>query len=667
MSILYRLCALAICLSACTPTPSYDFENIDFSNWEEARINELNILLPEIKELYLEANPNRKKYKGKEITIGVLSNYTELMEYAYLPGRSELYTAKSGNRLGDVIILNPPHEVYKTNQLSGPKDFVIFNPKISYSKHTYKTCDLECENLIFENRVKSITIVNETRRTTKKAIRYSIAQCSEQDSEIDRNQKRKFKQPEFITDFDAEYCLVEENVDVPKYGYFADRSSPLWPKELVSRNKRLDVFKGLKNIKTSISNVDHWSYTSPAAPNPTLRYEKLCLKVSPELPDKAVKLLTDNLAKNRKTHVYSQSGTKGRISIVTLKNGDINVAEGQTVFYARRKITHENGNLCFEPAFSWTNRTIRGPSYSRLGLGNASTAKEIIEKLNDYKFDEPIVARDQSGETENGNQIETRRDIYLRELGFLAKRPDYYEDIFPAIAPRFFDKTQNGLGADDGSILAEHFFKSSPPLGSLSSYAEETEKLFEKRLKTLGCTGWDCPPEIADKFVLTAHYNILAALGSAGLPLLEKIENLEGQPTKEIELCLGELTPKTTQKYLELLRNSPDQKVTVNKKNQWMRPKHHIRALLMTEHRVEVFAHLEKRLSYLQNEALAEKDDETVFTTRRVNFINGIPTDFFSTSVGKRYVEIKSIEALLHQYQSSNPPVICSFHMVSLY
>jgi len=106
MSILYRLCALAICLSACTPTQSYDFENIDFSNWEEARINELNILLPEIKELYLEANPNRKKYKGKEITIGVLSNYTELMEYAYLPGRSELYTAKSGNRLGDVIILN---------------------------------------------------------------------------------------------------------------------------------------------------------------------------------------------------------------------------------------------------------------------------------------------------------------------------------------------------------------------------------------------------------------------------------------------------------------------------------------------------------------------------------------------------------------------------------
>jgi len=684
---------------------------------------EMAEILPIVQSLYVRSKPvnqNKKdgpEYTHDEITQGVVSDYAALISFAYSRDREFPRAFVGGGKMVQVANL----AAYEEHYHKLPDNITIFGSPALYSNsHSQGACNIECQKMLFENRVKSLTIVNNKRvphnpnlnkdpffftplndsnsDVVEYATRYFKAPCkpSKQGwpSQSWRNTRRG-KTKSFVNPV-LDLCIDSEETRVPDHGFYFNTASPIWPEALTPKdNKR--VFPELTNIDTSLFYTSHWSMKTPSQPEPQLLFEEACVKVVPPLPKSAIELLDEEVRR------------------ISIKN---------KVQISQKKITIDWRNFCYRTAWAEASTHItnhffpRSPDNNmRLDFHHVMSTDEIIGNLLSYKFPSAIDTNEQ--------QVRSRRGEYINTLIFLSQSfPDYYKKIFPKILSRIFDASPEGL-RDSGSLI-RLFHEAKPPIGSLSDYTEDVEQLFEERLKELGCDNWQCPKNKKTEGGLFELNNMIVGLGRAGLPLVVKMEEAGMKNIDKISTCIGALTPMTQARFYGgyksygdigaatiLLKNIPLPETkpateipgrfyndveeakagkhisllnnlgySTNREQvyffdgihpeieQYLKEHNLIKsvksikganydyakALLMTEHAIEVSDFLEDRLEFLQSETTnGNNDDKMQFKVKSEGtvIVQGMPIEKLATIAGQRQKEINTIKTILSDYHDN--------------
>ena len=496
-------------------------DSIDWSSQSEIR--EILPLMQQHYRLSKASEPenlSELNAAGDEINIGVISDYAWLIAFAKT--RPRPFPRPPFNK-GKEFVTLVNFDAYEEHYHKIPDNITLF--------HSSYRCEQECIKMLFENRVKSITVANPEKQ---RAVRYFKTDC-EKSFKWEKNRSR---QPRPITTNSVlGLCYDKEAVDVPPTGFYFGHLSPLWPEAYKSSvgsknyNRRIgikQIFPERPHIKVDIVSANHWSALHPYSKKVDVIFERACFKVTPALPEKALAILVDTTTKVMKENkqggaVYSISGTDE--GFCYYPEWGSNIGQDKTINF------FPNG----------------GDTGLKLDIRRAMDPEEIVEKLKTYKLN-PI-------ENEATQMKNNRRSNFINTLKYLSSEyPDYYYDkIFPGILPRIFDSSSEGLG--QAGTLVNLFHKAKPPVGSLSGYSEEVEALFEARLKDLGCLDWVCPETKEVEGGQYEFYNMIVGLGRSAFPIVTRMEKAGMKNTNHIAACIGGLTPGKKAEYYEAYKD----------------------------------------------------------------------------------------------------------------
>ena len=687
---------------------------------EWADQTEIADILPIVQWLYVRSKPTRQnkkeglEYTRDEITQGVLADYAALISFVY--SRDREIPKVGGRNMVQVVDLT----AYEQHYHKLPDNITIFgSPSLYSNSHSQGACNIECQKMLFENRVKSLTIVNKKRiphnpsfinkspfsstplndsnsHVIDYATRFFKAPCKPQKqgrlsqswrNTHSGNANRSFANP--VLDL----CIDSEETRVPDHGFYFNTASPLWPEALTPKSNK-SIFPELTNIETSLFYASHWAITTPSRTDGQLLFEEACVKVVPPLPENAIKLLD------------------AEVRGILVKNN---------IPFFQKTITKDGRNFCYrahpaEASIHVTNHFFPR-NKMRLDFYHVMSTDKIIEKLQNYKFT--------SENNHNEQQARRHRVEYINTLIFLSEvHPDFYEKIFPQILPRIFDGSPEGLRG--GRSLVRLFHKAKPPIGSLADYAQDIEQLFEERLMELGCDNWNCPENKKVERGIFEFNNMIVGLGLEGFPLLTKMEMAGMKNTDKLSICIGALTTSTQSKYYKAYQSlngigvatislkdiplpedkpetfipgrfyddvkeakngnyitrtdnflfhtnqkqiyffdgiHPEIEQYLEKQNlmKFVKSIHrtnydYAKALLMTEHAIEVSGFLEDRLEVLQSETKnGINDDKMQFKVNRKRNVTsrGMPIEKLATITGQRQKEINTITTILSDYHNN--------------
>jgi len=552
-------------------------------------------------------------------------------------------------------------------------------------------CSLECQRMLLENWVKSVTIVtskpintgDNNAKLNLHGTRYFTAPCNQlPDAAKPQSGQKTYSDAEGqrFENSAAGLCIAEKSAIVGDRGFYFGSSSALWPKEFIAEPGSKAIFPTLKHLNVQMGANNHWSTKTPRLKDPLMTFERVCMDISPPLPKDALDILTKATVKAMWRHKiprqnYIISGTGAGICYYADWADKIGIGPENNFFP-----TQSNKN--------WKSQ-----------LRHISSPDTIVEELKDYKFD-----LDGNG---NEGQIGARRKEYMR---------------------RFFDRSPEGLR--DITLLGEIFSKAQPPIGSLSGYAKDVEQLFESHLEVLGCKNWQCPKTKSSLRGQSLLYNIVVALGTDAFPILTRMEKAGMIYTDEIATCIGGTTPTKKAKYYKAYQNRrkvgagvialkditlprikpedqtpgrffeavknaksgrsivasnnlgfsttgkqvifynglhPDIAIFL-KDNNIMKFVNSIevhdydyaKSLLGTEHAHEVSYFLEDRLEFLQSDIAkrADNDGLQVYVKSKTRtIVHGMPLEKLVTKKGQRLREIEVLKNILENYYRNNKDV----------
>ena len=507
-----RICLVMFAASgiAVAEAPQDTAENIDITELKQ-NIQSLINGIPEA-ERPKRYSHEKKAYaplQANEITDGVISDYIEIIKF--IGSRKELASNIRGplnphsaslyhlrGRKASRIIYH--HKAYHSFETNGYATFPRYEEKVV---RFHKDCLGECAKTLLEDYADSVVYVSihpETRDIMPESIREfrKGTNCKEKLSDGPSYKPTSHSLPALGL------CIIttepKNPLDLIKSDglhIYDTMSSPFWPEELESdyvamgpaSSRPPRAFENLKHVRAS-GNITHKAMGIKIGTVPedlTIRYEHMCISVTPSLPNEAIKqLVMETLGKKSLNRNYGKP--------IILEDGSI----------CHGKLPEKDQRGFFK---YWD--TVNG----KLDFASILTPKQIEENLRASVIH--AQSKDEDADAEWASIAEAID--YLQQ-----HHPGFENDIAHRIAPILIEIANYDLTI---AHRAPHKILTKMPHKSMEPYLKDLISIFDKTITSLGCVDMKCPKELrGHKPILWHLAEIFSGAGPEAADFLDELQ-----------------------------------------------------------------------------------------------------------------------------------------------